>query len=97
MRLRQRARARGGPRLGAAPVTITVTVLTATRSRWTFSRPVLDSPALRSPDNYRTSPALTVHSVSVGPGATPSYVDLVTSEMVSGTSYTPFVERVEAA
>ena len=83
-----------------APVdtlSITVTVLTTTRQRWTFSAPVLDSPALRAPANYRTAPVLDIVRITPGPGAAPTYVDVETSEMVEGVNYTPFIDRVEAA
>ena len=97
VRLRQRARARGGPRLGAAPITVTVTVLSATRTRWTFSAPVARNAALTAVANYRTVPALAITSVTAGPGVAPTYVDVEHAEMVTGQAYTPIVERVEAA
>lgn len=92
-----RARARGRYELmGSTGISVTVTVLSATRTRWTFSRPVRRNAALVAAANYRTVPPLTITAISPGPGTSPSYVDVSHTEMRTGQAYTPFVERVEA-
>lgn len=92
-----RGRSRGRYELiGSTGISVTVTVMSPTLTRWTFSRPVRRNGALVAAANYRTAPALTILSISPGPGTSPSYVDVTHTEMRTGQAYTPFVDRVEA-
>ena len=84
----------GGDSLGLVQP---ATALDSTHVRVTFTQPVLLNAALTTPSTYSISPFLSVFGVTPGPGATPLYVDLQTSEQRTGQIYTISLETVSAA
>lgn len=92
-----RGRSRGRyEQVGATGISVSVTVLSPTLTRWTFSRPVRRNGALVAAANYRTNPPITITAISPGPGTSPSYVDVSHSELQTGRDYIPIVDRVES-
>lgn len=82
---------------GVSPGIASVVVLTPTSIRVTFERPALKNEALSSADNYRITPSLGVHAVTVPAGLVAAYVDLTIDEQKTGEAYTLELLRIEAA